>query len=274
MRKKLDKKTKKIAAATAMSIFSLITVFTATFAWFAMNKKVGGSGLSIIAKEDGTGLSALKAYKCVLDKSRFNDLLFDGKSQYTSSGSSQSYSYQIQIEMLDYSTLSNMSPVLFLFDFSVQENSTLTFPTQAKDILLSGSTATTAVASEPATSLPLSNFISFKSGIISPSQVGTGSNMIVITDSEGIAEIKPSSILTQTTGFASYNSSGTTHDEKYPFTKNINVYEGASNDTTQVHYLAVVMDYNQDVISHWKDDYLGNFTGNRISFTCDFSLKI
>lgn len=298
MKKKLDKKTKKIAAATGMSIFSLVAVFTATIAWFYLKREVGGSGMAVKVKEDGSGLSSLKAYKCILDKSKTTDLVFDGKDEYTSTGSSQSYSYNIKIEMLDYSTLSNMSPILFLFDFTVYEKTptldsssnpvldssgnpaytnTPTWPIEAKDIKLSGSTTTTAVANAPAATLPLSNFVSFKSGYITHSQVGTSSSSIVRLNSQDqtkIDKIKPSSILTQNASFASYDSSGTSHETKYLFDNEIDVFSGADNDTTKVHYLAVVMDYNQDVISHWKDEYLTSFSGSRISFTCDFSLKI
>ena len=275
-KKESNKKSWKIFGATAMSIFTLVAVFTATIAWFALNKNVTGSAMTINAKESGTDLSSLKAYKCILDKSKTNDLVFDGTSQYESSGSSESYSFTVKIEMLDYSELASMSPILFLFDFTVTENNTSTWTVEAKDIHLTGKTATSEVASTPAATLPLSNFISFKSGYIQHSQVGTSNSSIVKTNAAGdsIIEIKPSSVLTQTASFASYNENGANHAAKYPFEKNIDVYKGADNDTTKIHYLAVVMDYNQDVIFHWKRDYLDSYSGNRIAFTCDFSLTI
>lgn len=41
------KKTVSVIAATAMSLFSLLAVFSATIAWFAMNKNVDGNGMEI-----------------------------------------------------------------------------------------------------------------------------------------------------------------------------------------------------------------------------------
>ena len=45
--RKPDKKTTKIVAATGMTIFSLLSVFVATYAWFALNTNVGGNGMSV-----------------------------------------------------------------------------------------------------------------------------------------------------------------------------------------------------------------------------------
>lgn len=301
-----NKKSKKIIAATGMALFSLVAVFTATIAWFATKKAVKGSGMSVIIKESGVGLSSLKAYRCILDKSRFDNLVFDGKDEYQSTDST--YTYSIQIDMMDYSTLSNMSPVLFLFDFTVYEKNynydensqpildsegeqsytlTPTWPFKAGDIVLSGSTDITAMATAPSgtsASLPLSNFVSFQSGIVQTSQVGTSSSSIVRLDSEGkVDEIKPSSILTQEISFASidlnYDPDDPNHNNKYPFVNHIDVFNGQneSNPDITVHYLAVVMDYNQDVIRQWKVDCLddnSDFTGNRVTFSCDFSLKL
>lgn len=45
--KKVSKKTTKIAAATGMTIFSLLCVFVATYAWFSMNANTGASGMNV-----------------------------------------------------------------------------------------------------------------------------------------------------------------------------------------------------------------------------------
>ena len=307
MKKNTGKKNLKIVGATSIALFSLVAVFTATIAWFCITKNVSGSGLSVSIKESGKGLSSLKAYRCILDKSRVDNLVFDGQDEYTSSDNAQYHTISFTIEMLDYSTLSNMSPILFLFDFATwtktpitddqgqpvlddQGNQTYqnvaTYPIQAKDVLLTGNTQTSAMAVAPSgasASLPLSNFISFQSGIVQPSQVGTSSSNIVMLDDDGkILEVKPSSILTQNSSFVSVNQNYDPNDDEsieYPFDSNIEVFNGENdaNSTAYVHFLAVVMDYNQDVIKKWKEDNLDDndeSTGDRVVFSCDFSLKI
>ena len=42
-----SKTTLKIVSATSVTIFSLLTVFVATWAWFAMNQNVDGNGMNI-----------------------------------------------------------------------------------------------------------------------------------------------------------------------------------------------------------------------------------
>ncbi len=44
---KKNKKNIKIIGATAMTLFSLVTAFTATIAWFAQNKNVSSSGMAV-----------------------------------------------------------------------------------------------------------------------------------------------------------------------------------------------------------------------------------
>ena len=49
-----SKTTLKIVSATSVTIFSLLTVFVATWAWFAMNQNVDGSGLNVkVSRMDG-----------------------------------------------------------------------------------------------------------------------------------------------------------------------------------------------------------------------------
>lgn len=51
--KKNNKKTLKLVAATSLSIFSLMTVFVATYAWFSTNLNTQGSGATINIQNKG-----------------------------------------------------------------------------------------------------------------------------------------------------------------------------------------------------------------------------
>ncbi len=67
--KRISKKTVKIVSATSMAVFSLVAVFSATIAWFALNKKVDASGLVVSTGENGKSIASLATYQCKLDKS-------------------------------------------------------------------------------------------------------------------------------------------------------------------------------------------------------------
>ncbi len=56
-----SKKTTKILAATAVTLFSLVTVFVATIAWFAMNDNTNGNGLTVSVAR-GSDIKLLSCY--------------------------------------------------------------------------------------------------------------------------------------------------------------------------------------------------------------------
>ena len=59
------KKNLKIAAATGMAIFSLVAVFTATFAWFVMNEKISATGAKIKGSEETGRLNKIEIFEYV-----------------------------------------------------------------------------------------------------------------------------------------------------------------------------------------------------------------
>lgn len=60
---KLNKKSLKIVGATSIELFSLVTVFTAIIAWFALNDTVAGSGINVKVKEETGPLNKIEIFK-------------------------------------------------------------------------------------------------------------------------------------------------------------------------------------------------------------------
>ena len=92
-------------AATGMTFFSLAAVFTATFAWFALNTKVGGDGMSVQVKEEGKAYkTGLTIHRCLTNESTAHNLSFNHSPASTS-----------QYKIDDYTQLNTTQPVLLLF---------------------------------------------------------------------------------------------------------------------------------------------------------------
>lgn len=60
--KRKNNKTIKLIAATSLSIFSLMTVFVATYAWFSMNLNTGNGGATISIRSKGGRLQYVHFY--------------------------------------------------------------------------------------------------------------------------------------------------------------------------------------------------------------------
>ncbi len=303
--KRISKKTVKIVSATSMAVFSLVAVFSATIAWFALNKKVDASGLVVSTGENGKSIASLATYQCKLDKSSSVVFVFDGARK--DQGSGAGYTYTVEVKMMDYSDLSKTSPILFLVDVrggSGTTDSPYTYP-DVSSIKVFGQTvyhidpssgqrvtpsetikATDSLPVPVSVSgsyvlpsyLPFSPFVTFKTGYISKEQIGTTSNLPVYINSStnqiDTITLPTNTIISQTGAF--YNGTS--------FNINPLIFDGSDTSTmhpngsggyyTDAAYLAIVMDYNMDVIGNWKNSYMGAFSGNKIPFVCDFALTI
>ncbi len=302
--KKISKRTVKIVSATSMAVFSLVAVFSATIAWFTLNKRVDTTGLTVMAKENGKSIASLATYQCKLDKSSTTVFVFDGARKDQASGGG--YEYIVQVKMMDYSDLSKTSPILFLVDVRGGQGTTsspYTYP-DVTNMKVVGKTTyhinpTTGARETPTDTikatdrlpvpetasdggyvlpsyLPFSPFVNFKTGYISKEQIGNNNTLPVYINNNTIDTITlPTNTLLNQSG-AFYN--GTT------FNTNPLIFDGS--DTSKMHpngsgdyfkevaYLAIVMDYDMNVIGDWKSTYMNSFVGSKIPFVCDFALTI
>ena len=116
-----NNKSLKIVGATAVTLFSLVSVFAATIAWFALNTDVNGSGMSVTVA-NGSELSILHCYAVRYDGEK-GAIAID-----ISSGGEE-------ITMSEYDTIftdRNVNTPLFLrmelSDFNQNDDITVTIP--------------------------------------------------------------------------------------------------------------------------------------------------
>lgn len=263
--KKQSKKNLKIISATAASLFSLVAVFTATFAWFALNHTVNSSGMTIKVKESGQSFSEMTLHRCLFDQSTTETYVFNETPEFTiSSSSSQTGSF----EMLDYDTggshLSTNQPVLLLFKLGVSGSGSSAVHEGVDPGSVNLTARTTAVTNDTfpliadssnVENYPFSQCVQFQSiaGISTTFDFTISTSVLVPT----------------TTTFA------TVDGDDWSFAQNITIYQGSGS--SNIFYLGIVMDYYAEAITHVMSMNLGNSyieTNGRLGFLCDWIMEI
>ena len=290
MKKKVNKSTLKIAAATGMSIFSLAAVFTATIAWFAANKNVSNSG-NQVSIEPASGYF----YKLSI-----HNALIVSDSQYRFDTNPWG---TVQIEnwntrrlitnfssdscfMGSYDYLEKIHPVLFLFQFGDDSVANYTATTE-NPIFIKATTETNYYIGDNAAERtlyptdeidvsqghfnPLSSVIKYSSKVFSSA---SALNAIKAENSVTLGNVTYDTYdftPTQLTGngsFVEFNN----QDSYVSFNQEPVIY---STTSATVKYVAVVFDYYELAM----DTIYGVFLGNEVltdtlSFTCDWTLVV
>ena len=286
---KKSKKNVKIFAATAMSIFSLAAVFTATIAWFALNHEVESDGMKIKATINGPAFSSVQVHLLDPDETsteyvyKFNStpaVVFDEEGEIISGSGN--------VKVLDYGDLNKTTPVLLLFKLGVDDaTSGNPIGVQASELLLKATTTYTTAVNEVTLankdSFPLSHAIYFRSGVFSDS---TFSFDVVVKDDPNVANDVVG--VPYETKFVNVNISNIAEPLSLS-SSTLTVYQGSGS--TVVKYLAVVMDYYVPAIEALMTANLGNTnistpyvngedssggtrTPNRIGFVCDWTMEL
>ena len=235
-----------------MSIFSLLTVFVATIAWFAMNKDVGASGMTLRVNNEGNVLSMLTIHRCNLSASTTSDLVFYSEPSVTVSSTGISTA---SVTMDNYSDLNKTQPILLLF--SLNEG------TKEADITVTAKSDNqnyvSTITEDNISAFPFSTAVRFKSA--------SYTNSSFPFDSVSI------SALTQVTSFVTIeNNSYAGYDSQ------INLFAG-SDANKIVKYVAVIMDYYPEarevlLTNNVGVDILAQSNNNAIDFYCDWIVEI
>ena len=297
---KLNKKSLKIIGATSVALFSLVTVFTATIAWFTLNQNVKGSGMDITASDETGRLNKIEIYEYVetLNKDTANE-----KYSFKNTPSATVYggdgTEEESFHMGDYTPLHTDHPMLILFtlrtDFVTNAVGDMYIKglTSATGFLgmtdsnglphynlgntsptLKRGTKTVTITDEEVTKevdcYPLSSAVNFRCADFSSSEFGaivdSANGRINILNNPTDLPIKES--------FVNFATSGA----GITFKQNPTIYS-SSGDGSSIQYVAMVVNYDGNAISAIYSTYLGNNIlenqyGGHIYFTCDWSLEV
>lgn len=302
MKRTLNKKNTKIFAATSLALFSLVTVFTATIAWFSLNKSIQGGGMKVAAADDVGRLNKIEIFEFdkVLDKSGVPHYSFyrtPSATVFGGEGLEDEY-----FLMGDYNPLHTDHPILVLFTLRGDFVSTVegdmyvkgitTTPgfmgetlnggpkyplgpsspmfrgtkDVEKEVVVNGETTTQTVTVD---CYPLSSAINFKCTDYSSAQYTS----LISNSTSGRIDI-PTSSITLSESFVNFASSGA----GITFKNDPTIYS-SPGDGSSIQYVAMVVNYDGNAISAIYSTYLGNAVldntyGGELYFTCDWSLEV
>ena len=296
-------KTFKLFAATGVTLFSLVAVFSATIAWFAMNKDVGGNGLSIATTRMDGKLQYVYFHSFddetpndttfSFNKTPFATYQFDWDDRSLTTVDDENADWN----MGSYTSFDKNHPMLVIFAFDKDYTSA-----HAGDFYIQGKTTvndflgrrqtegehvgapyytlpqTQVNDEEHPTSLlmnqsggtdyyALSSVASFRYRAFSNSEYFT-----FLSNNSGDTLNIPTSTLTNGHAFNTINNAA----ESYTFDSTPKIYQSSGTET--VKYIALTIEYSADAIGYIYSTYLGdsglNSYDSVLHFTCDWSFEV
>ena len=302
---KLDKRSLKIFGATSIALFSLVTVFTATIAWFALNYDVDGNGMMIAATEDSSKLNKIEIYEYVetIDKGDEDnhEYNFSFKSTPSATIHGDSSTNNQYFLMGDYNPLHTDHPILILFTLRTDFITTIPGDMYVKGLTttpdfmgvtvngapkynlgdatptLKRGTKTITVVDEitgnevekEVDCYPLSSAVNFKCADYSSDAYDD----LIAASTTNRIDI-PTDSITLSESFVNFASSGA----GITFKQDPMIYS-SKGDGSAIQYVAMVVNYDGNAISAIYSTYLGNSTldgtyGGQLYFTCDWILEV
>lgn len=308
---KVQKRNIKVAVATAMTVFSLLTVFTSTIAWFGQNMSVEANSMTIKVSVDSGRLNKIEIFTLKdinqiggVKNYAFNDvasatLEYDWTIQ---GGSSATFA------MGDYDPLNPDHPILVLFTLNNEYTST-----KKGDIYINGSTevedflgetvnhapkynltteaptlrkGTRSMSVDGETKqvgvFPLSSVVNFQCGHYS--NVEFNGETVEGVTTPGIHDTA-NKVINITTNKIALKESFVNFDDqsdKITFEQEPEIYESPAptdGNSAKIQYIAMVVNYDDNAISAIYSTYLGNDTlettfGGALAFYCDWALEV
>ena len=263
-----------------MGIFSLVAVFTATIAWFAMNHNVGANQMTIKVMQSGQAFSTMTIHRCLFNHSTASTYVFDPEPEYEFNPSSTGSSSATQtgtFEMIDYdngaSELSASQPVLLLFhlgDTTTVEGSEVHHGVAAAsvrltartDVLNPNLTFPVSVTSSNVNKYPFSHCVKFQS--IASSSTGDFNFTIATASLSSDVTFAVETSETDAGGLNVWN-----------FNSNLTLFTGSGSGV--ITYLGIVMDYYDEAIAKIMSDNLSNTilqANERLGLYCDWIMEI
>ena len=242
-----------------VTIFSLASIFTGTIAWFAVNREVETTGMSVKVSLIQTDVNCLTVHKCDLSASTSSVLQFNPEPSVVATGQG-SVTTASGIKMENYSTLNQTQPVLLLLTFNegkVESDIDMTATSDTNSFV-------TAATAQNIGAFPFSSAVKFKTCAYSDSyQSFPFANVQTASYSNDISFVT----------FTKDNEGAIT---SYTYNRNLTIYDGGSSNTS-IKYLAIILDYFPDaidyIINHTSYDVF-NGHNNCIDFFCDWLMEL
>jgi hypothetical protein len=280
----------KIVAATSMTLFSLLTVFSACIAWFGMNKEVGASGQNIV-------VSRLNGKLASIDFFSFDDVITDpngitgykffpdeiGNITFNYLEDSITVSDDTAISLERYTPLQKEHPLLLIFNLTEQFDFQ---PNQFRIEAITDRTTFLGAKNEDGTPLfgltnessylrynptlpryyyPLSSVAKFMYQELSTADYNTlmqGTTLDLLFENTTTNE----NFVTITSG-----------TEESDFNSNPELYVSSEGS---VAHIALIIDYFPDAIEYiyttylGDDDLEGNIFQSELYFECDWTFEV
>ena len=301
-----NNKTLKLVSATAVTLFSLLSVFVATFAWFSMNKEIDNDGMMLQISPSSGRLN--KIYFHAYDDSDAEDDLFEfNKTPYaTYSYNWENSSVVVDVagstsdwQLEDYTALDHDHPALMIFEFNNDYTSSF-----EGDMFIKGHTTVNGFLGERKASgdpvYDLSNPVlhdeSHPTALVMKQDTNYdyyALSSVAAFRNKAFSNAEYTSFLAANTGNTlafktTSNIEGEALVEAQPFCDVDNAAETfefnqapylfKSDGESTVKYIAVVVEYSSDAIGYIYSTYLGDPTleswENILHFTCDWSLEV
>lgn len=297
---KFSKKSLKIAAATSGTVFSLVAVFVATFAWFVARRDNSATGMRIKASEETGRLNKIELFEVISVAPK------DGHPNYSfnrTPSATMDYSWDedednsfSNFELGDYNPLSTEHPLLLVFSFNMEyisktagdvyikglskvddflgetENGTPKYNLGTTSPTLRQGSKTITLEDETTKvvdTYPLSSAVNFKCAHYS----FDGYDALLENSADERIDINPND-LTLKECFVNFVPASST----ITFKKKPTIYSSPGGDTP-IYCIAMVVNYDSDAVSAIYSTYLGDSTlegdyGGELYFTCDWSLEV
>ena len=286
-----SKKNIKIYGATSMVLFSLVAVFTATIAWFSLNKHVNSSGLTIHATHPSGRLNKIMVHEfegLIIDEENDETFYSFNREATTIFGTGATTTIPT-FDMGEYDLLSIEHPLLIIFEL----RSEYTTSSTEGDLYTRGSTqtpgflgATNASGAPvyglgPGTTLcttiddvdyyPLSSVVNFKCTYYSEDGYTA---LLNASSLDTRIDINTESIhLDQS--FVNFTAGST----EIIFKQQPEIFSSPAE--VDIQYIAMVVNYDSSAISAIYSTFLGNeilesssHYDGKLNFTCDWSLEV
>ena len=297
--KKSDKKNLKIISAISVALFSLVTVFTATAAWFCSFSTVDGDGMDIKPISDKGRLRQVTVHECADIKNINSVYSFKREPSFTLTYNwGNTVTNKISVNMGEYSPLEPYKPLLFVFELSGEFRST-----SASDFYIKGKTPVPGFLGDLAsTGYPAYDLLNTESGM----HLGTRD---IDTNDDGVEEtvgVYPlsSAVTIKTIGYSSdeytsllNGSSSSTIDIASTLVNSLDnkgfvntngstisflrekTFFSSTGNNQKISRVAMIVDYNGDAISAIYQTYLGDDTledafNGYLCFKCDWNLEV